>query len=235
MRAEYASLCVLSFNRLAFMADTIEELHAKSQHPFELIVHDDGSTPAVQTVLMEYMLEGKISSLILNPAGHNQGQGTALNRMFNMATGDPIVKLDQDMVYEDGWLRDAVGIMEAEHEIGLLGLFKYPLDPVDYRKTILHDYGTWERHTHICGSGFAVRRDCWDLLGPFEEHYESFGEDWQFQKKVTESTAWCCALPPSDLVENRGFGVGPSTVVINHNHDVQPIHKEPVIYGREDG
>ena len=31
---------------------------------------------------------------------------------------------------------------------------------------------------------------------------------------VTAEDGWCCALPPDDLADNQGFGLGPSTVVV---------------------
>jgi glycosyltransferase involved in cell wall biosynthesis len=206
-----------------------DELHERSGYAFELIVHDDGSAPHVREELYKLHDEGQISTLLLNPTGHNQGQGIALNRMFRMAKGDPIIKLDQDLVYDQGWLLEVMSLMAIDRRLGLLGLFHYLHEPVDSSKTILVDHGRWQEHTHICGSGFAVSRKCWEDLGPFEEHSEAFAEDWTFQNKVTASANYCCGLPEHDLVENRGFGIGPSTVVVAEG-TVQTIHKAPVIY-----
>lgn len=224
-----------------------------AEAPLELIVHDDGSAdPEVRALLNDLLNTGLVSTVILNPPGHNQGQGTALNRMFNMATGDPIIKLDQDLVFRPGWLRQVNEILDRNARdcapklptfpgsedsiaggprIGLLGLFHYHHEPVDSAKTRLFDHGYWQQHTHICGSGFAIPRDCWRALGPFQEHSEAFAEDWDFQMRVTESGRFACALPPEDLVDNQGFGIGPSTVVIANN-TVQKINMTPHILGR---
>lgn len=270
MKPDYASLCVLSYNRPQFLHDCLRTIHAHAGAPFELIVHDDGSAdPDVQRILHSLLHAGMISTLITNPPGHNQGQGTALNRMFRIATGDPIIKLDQDLLFEPDWLAKTQAILKGNRErdrikrvlahqprpeplIGLLGLLHYHHDPVASIKTKLADHSGWSEHTHILGSAFAVTRDCWRDLGPFEEHSEAFAEDWVFQRKVTDSAGhpksydennsegrrlgpkgYVCGLPPEDLCTNQGFGVGPSTVVVAEG-TVASIHKEPVIHGRDD-
>lgn len=232
---DFASLCVLSFNRPEMIVHTINQLHEKSGHPFELIVHDDGSDISVQERLLDLNCRGDISTLILNQPGHNQGQGIALNRMFQMAKGDPIVKLDQDLVYEDGWLATAVDLIATnkhaprEQNLGLLGLVHYYHEPVDSAKTRIEQFDGWSSRTHILGSGFAVTRECWEWLKPFEEHSDAFAEDWIFQKAVTASHDFACGLPDSDLATNPNMGPGPSTVVLP-NGFVQTIHHEPVIF-----
>lgn len=247
----FASLCVLSYERPEFLETCLETL-ANADAPYELIVHDDGSrNEEVLEMLQHHQRKGRISSLILNTPGHNQGQGIALNRMFGMAKGDPIIKLDQDLVFRPGWLARVNEILDSnrdlpgadpsrglwavtlpyEPRIGLLGLFHYLHEPVDSRETIVEHHGTWQEHTHICGSAFALRREAWEELGPFEEHSEAFAEDWAMQKAVTDSPSWVCGLPNDDLVQNQGFGIGPSTVVTAPG-TVRKIHKEPMLHGR---
>lgn len=234
----FATACVLSYNRPHFLRQSIETMLSGAEFPLELIVHDDGSDEETTNWLFEVHSAGLISTVILNPKGHNQGQGTALNRMFNMAAGDPILKLDQDLVYRQGWLRRVVEILDMNQEgagiapappIGLLGLFHYLHEPVDSRKTIVHDWGYFQHHTHICGSCFAMPREAWEAMRPFEEHSAAFAEDWDMQKRVDASGFIVNGLPPEDLVENVGFGVGPSTVVVAEN-TVAEIKTEPRIF-----
>lgn len=228
----YASCCVLSYNRPELLRNSLTSMVDNAHHPFELIVHDDGSADeGVLEYLHTLQRSGLISSLILNPPGHNQGQGVALNRMFNMASGDPILKLDQDMIYNDGWLSDVVATLNSNPRIGLLGLFHYHHDPVDTAKCRIADHGDHEEHRIICGSGFAIPRAAWDALGPFEEHSDAFAEDHDMQVRVTARDDMYCALPKGDLVTNVGFGVGPSTVVVDHG-TVAKIHHGPMVIGR---
>jgi glycosyltransferase involved in cell wall biosynthesis len=224
--SDYASACMLSFNRRELLARALESVVTEAGVPFELIVHDDGSSDEmVRERLADRVASGGMSTLILNPVGHNQGQGVALNRLFSVASGDPIVKLDHDLTFRPGWLARTVELMRAAPRIGLLGLMHYDHDPVDSAKTLIADHDGWSEHTHILGSAFAVRRECWEALGPFERHSESFSEDWAFQRAVTASR-WCCALPGTSLVENHGMGYGPSTVNVSEGV-VQGIHTNP--------
>lgn len=233
----HVSLCFLSFNRHDFITKAIRTAVQHAGEPVEVIVHDDGSHAPARERLVELMDEGLVSTLILNPIGHNQGQGVALNRMFRSASGDIIFKLDQDLVFKPGWLSTVRQILRDDR-VGLLGLFRYLHDPVDARKTQLalpvalrpgtmartaqlHDF-----HTHICGSGFAMPREVWETLGPFEEHSDAFAEDWRMQRNVYESEPWDCALPLTDLVDNIGFGIGPSTIALAGDR-VQTINHGP--------
>lgn len=233
----YASLCFLSYERPDFLMEAVTTALNTVHEPVELIIHDDGSlNPKVWQMLNDFaMMSEAASTIIRNPPGHNQGQGVALNRMFNIASGDPIIKLDQDLIFKDGWLRGVQQIV-ADPRVGLCGLFKYWHDPVDHRKTgvdIADWPSTYEFHTHICGSGFAVPRRIWEGLGPFGEHWADFGEDWDFQKRV-HAAFWYNALPREDLVTNQGFGLGPSTVVVagpGGAPTVTKIHKQPRLVG----
>jgi glycosyltransferase involved in cell wall biosynthesis len=220
----FASCCVLSYERPRFLRDCLGSL-TDAGAAFELIIHDDGSRdPEVRRPLLGAVDDG--ATVILNALGHNQGQGTALNRMFAIAAGDPIIKLDQDLIFRPGWLADVTALLDANPQIGLLGLMHYHHDPVDSAKTLVHQWEGWSARTHILGSAFAVRRACFEQLGPFEEHSPAFAEDWVFQRAVTDSGEWVCALPDEDLVCNQGFGVGPSTVVVAEG-EVASIHTEP--------
>lgn len=235
----HATLCILSYNRPQFLPRCIETAR-EAGIPLEIIVHDDGSTDGeLLSYLYQAHAEGLISTLILNAPGYNQGQGVALNRMFSMATGDPIVKIDHDLEFKPGWMVNVNQILE-DSRVGLLGLFKYEHDPVDWRKTgisranrepfkHLGDPIGYSFHTHICGSAMVIPREIWNNLGRFEEHSAAFAEDADYQARVDKSWLWSCALPDDDLVVNHGFGIGPSTVVIAEN-TVQPIRREPRIY-----
>lgn len=234
----FASLCVLSYNRPQFLAQMLRELRATAGHPFELIVHDDGSNdPSLQAMLSQLQRAGLISTLILNPPGHNQGVGFAVERMFGLALGDPLIKMDQDLcAFRPNWLKDTVDILHnnqyEEPQIGTLGAFHYDADPVDHQKMYKASYGEWEHHEDYVGSYFAVPRDIYEEFGPFETHSDAFAEDVAFKTKL-RSHGFVSALPRVDFCVNRGFGPGPSTVVEsfeNGEGTVHKIHHGPLVF-----
>ena len=221
--AEFATCCLLSYNRAQFLEEAVLTLLGNANFPLELIVHDDGSTdPEVRDVLRRFVDAGSISTLIENPPGHNQGVGNAVRRMFDMAQGDPIIKLDQDLVFMPGWLEHVVGLLKRnfnlwdqmdEPRIGALGLFKYGADPVDHTKMHIKRRAGWDEVQDFVGSAIVVPRDVYEEHGPFPTHSEAFAEDVAFKTKLQENDL-ALGLTLDDLVVNQGFGLGPSTVAI---------------------
>jgi glycosyltransferase involved in cell wall biosynthesis len=253
MKAPFASLCLLSYERRDFVMSTILSAIENADYPLEMIVHDDGSNANVVEVLRELHSDGFISLLMLNARGNNEGQGVALNRMFAAAKGDPIVKLDQDLMFSNGirsgfvmggWLKQSVQLLEANHKdartpnIGALGLFKYEAEPVRWQdmRVATHSSGgyVWEEHKDFVGSAMVIPRVAWEEFGPFEERSPAFAEDAEFKRWIDEREGWCNALLPEDLAKNVGFGPGPSTIVSQEGGEivVTKIHDGPKIIDR---
>jgi SAM-dependent methyltransferase len=234
----FASVCVLSYERLSLLRECIGSMLAGAHSPFELIVHDDGSRdPELRQWLLQMSEEGVISTLLMNSPGWNEGQGIAMNRMAAVAKGDPIIKCDQDLVFEAGWLLKVQevlrGNMVATHEngepvIGALGIFKYPVDPVDHQKMFLKDWGGFDEVEDFVGSLIAMPRMAWEIWGPWDERSSAFAEDAIFKQTLHRAEGWCCALTKEDLARNQGFGVGPSTVVVAEG-TVQEIKTGPKV------
>lgn len=248
----FASVCVLSYERLAFLKQCLSGILSVGYAPLELIVHDDGSEdPELRAWLVKMSNEGVISTLLMNTPGHNEGQGIAMNRMAAVAKGDPIIKCDQDMVLKPGWLRKINEILQAnlaacedscvhgacpkpehchmvcedcEPLIGALGVFRYPVEPVRYEDMLLKDHGDWEEHKDFVGSFIAIPRMAWEIFGPWDERSTAFAEDNVFKLAIAETENWCVALTKEEFGSNQGFGVGPSTVVVAPGtvHEIKP-------------
>lgn len=247
----FASCCLLSYERPEFLRTAVATLVAHAEYPLELIVHDDGSeNPEVRNVLRQLVDQGLVSTLIENAPGHNEGVGIAINRTFDVARGDYLLKLDQDLVFEPGWLRKAVAIMVAngdnytlepdgEPPIGALGFFRYGAEPVRYEDMFIKDWRTgetaWEEHLDFVGSAMMFDRVVWRNHGPFPERSAAFAEDVEFKKRL-QADGFALALPKSgDLVRNQGFGYGPSTVVVKDENDQltsRDIKQGPLLLGK---
>ena len=197
----FTSIVVSAWNRPELLRRCLESLWANTWARFELVVHDDGSQDETSDYLYGLLREGKISTLITNPPGHNRGHGTSVNRAVNISEGEYIVKLNGDDEFTPGWLTRAVRTMELFPEIGLLHLAhydytnlwnqRYPDRPKDPRI----DYYTLHRETREgmaarvvwCGpgDGFMFRREFWDEVGPWLSEYDlAFGEDVYFRLKA---------------------------------------------------
>lgn len=223
---QFASICILSFERRDFLRQCIASVLETAEYPFELIVHDDGSRdPGVRQYLGEMLEAGVISTLIANPPGWNQGQGVAVNRMFSVARGQLLVKMDQDMTFEQGWLRECASVLDMnyrahfhepnpEPRIGALGLFRYHAEPVKAEEMFIADWVTYHEVKDFVGSVIVIPQDAWGAFGPWEERSVAFAEDNTYKLALTASDTHCCALMPVDRAANHGFGIGPSTLVV---------------------
>lgn len=220
----HISVCVLSYNRLEFLRQSLRTMVETADEPIEIIVHDDGSKDVdLWEFLIQAVERGEISRLILNPPGHNEGQGIALNRMFHMAKGDIIIKADHDLIYKPGWTKAireafAANARDVAHlpgipKIGALGLFKYLVEPVIWSEMEIANRGAYSETQDFVGSLMAIPREAWEEFGPFEERSSAFAEDAVFKQGLLASDSWCNALTAGDYIENVGFGVGPSTLV----------------------
>lgn len=223
-----ASLCFLSFNRPNFLAEAIETARKNAGFfDYEIIVHDDGSDINTQEQIESSIRGGQeIDLFMARQPGINQGVGNAIKTCFDVARGDVLIKLDQDLRFKKDWLLHTMEILNRNKRIALLGLFHYHHDPVNSSDCKIMDFGYWQEHTHICGSGFAMPRWAYEKFG-IETHSEAFAEDWDLMNRIRENDVYCNALPKHDLVENVGFGIGPSTVVMGDG-TVRPIHKAKI-------
>lgn len=255
MQAEYASICLLSFERPKFVRRMIASAIGNAHYPLELIVHDDGSDEETVEVLREFHRNGVISLLMLNAPGHNEGQGVALRRMFAAATGDPIVKMDHDLEFAPGWLKLCIALLEAQRRaiesgvplaqgraprIGALGLFKYHHLPVHHEDHIIESWEDdgipWEEHEDFVGSCMVIPRAAYERFGPFDIRSTAFAEDALFKKAIAREVGWCNALFPEDIATNFGFGLGKSTVAVE-GEDGRPepaeIKQAPLLITRD--
>jgi glycosyltransferase involved in cell wall biosynthesis len=256
----FASVCVLSYERLDFLKQCIASILTVAYADFELIVHDDGSEDEeLREWLFRMSQTGVISHLMMNPPGHNEGQGIAMNRMAAVAKGDPIIKCDQDMILKAGWLKEVNEVLlanrnagkgmcvhgacpnpehcqpaceDAEPLIGALGIFRYPVEPVRYEDMLIEAHGRWEEHRDFVGSFIAIPRDAWEIFGPWEERSPAFAEDYEFKREVADTEGWCVALTAEQFGQNQGFGIGPSTVVPAEG-EVAKIKPGPHIHAPE--
>jgi len=184
----YVSVVVLSYGRMEQLHNCLKSIWLNTKYPYELIINDDGSQPEIQEYLFSKLQEGKLSSLVLAPPGHNMGVGVSTNRGFQLAHGNLLVKLDADMQVEAGWLEDAVRAFNAFPELAWWGFARYPHGTVEAtRKTFIKEVTreglAIQVHMKTLSGAFMVRRDTWEVNGPLIEFNTSFSEDINFQAK----------------------------------------------------
>lgn len=242
MIGDLASVCILSYDRPEFLREVIPSARDNAGYRHELIVNDDGSKNGDCYNLLNQLLGvGVISQVLYQPPGHNQGVGESIRKCFGVASGDVLVKVDQDLIFKPDWLKKAIDILFDVVEvdgvptrIGALGLFTYR-DLADERFRTITEYGRWRSVTDFVGSAFLIARDIYEKVGPIPTHSTAFAEDVELKQRLRDA-GYLIALPTEDLCTNRGFGVGPSTVVTAFDPatgqgEVQSIHQSAVLFG----
>jgi glycosyltransferase involved in cell wall biosynthesis len=232
--SSFASVCVLSYERPELLHACLESLR-DGRADFELIVHDDGSKdPRVRQLLWDLQGKGGISHLLLQAPGQNEGVGEAVRKCFAVAQGDLLIKVDQDLVFAPGWLRDTRRILE-DAAVGAVGSFAYHHDPVDVEKTTLDQCDGYFTVEDFVGSSFAIPRHVYEnpKVGPIEHHSPAFSEDVGLKDRIRK-VGYELALPDDNLAVNVGFGLGPSTVNVSQRDDgtveTRAINDGPLVF-----
>jgi glycosyltransferase involved in cell wall biosynthesis len=113
------SIFIPAYQAAAFIAEAVESALAQTVEAHEVIVCDDGSTDETVTALAPY--RGQIV-LLRRP---HRGVNAAKNAAISAASGDFVVELDADDVFEPERLRALGELGAARPDLDLLGTDLY--------------------------------------------------------------------------------------------------------------
>lgn len=106
------SVCILSFNRLDYLKETLDSFRDSCTYPsLEYVIVDNGSTDEV----VEYIKSLEfINKNIFNQ--ENMGMGYAMNQARRVATGEYFFNLENDWIffYKSDWLKRGVLLFEKD-------------------------------------------------------------------------------------------------------------------------
>ncbi|MEU3487265.1 bifunctional polysaccharide deacetylase/glycosyltransferase family 2 protein [Streptomyces massasporeus] len=146
------TVIVPAYNEKECIANTLDSL-ARSTHPIEIIVVDDGSTDGTSEIAREAALAlGMTNVRVVRQ--ENAGKPAALNNGVRSARHDIVVMMDGDTVFEPDTVRQLVQPF-ADLEVGAVaGNAK-----VGNRTTVI---GAWQHIEYVMG--FNLDRRMYDLL-----------------------------------------------------------------------
>lgn len=113
-------------NGAAFIADTLRELSAVTA-PYEVIVVNDGSTDATESIIAEFAAQDVRIRGVDNPG---IGKVQALNHGFALATGTVIKCIDGDDVLVRGYIDELAPLAADEAECHDMQLTDQILQPI---------------------------------------------------------------------------------------------------------
>jgi hypothetical protein len=169
------SALVPTFNRSAFLKDSLSSLLRQTLPPDEIIVIDDGSSDDTSQVVASF------APAVKYLFKENGGKSSALNLGLAQASGELIYIFDDDdIAAEDAVermseaLRDnpdcgfVYGEFDAFTVSDIGGLsFEPRAQPPDDKELSL----SLMHHNRIMGQSMMVRKSCYDQVGPFSEAF----------------------------------------------------------------
>jgi len=102
------SVVIPTYNRAAFLAETLDAVFGQTFPPAEVIVVDDGSTDNTDLVLQAYQDRLQIVTI------PNSGDLVARNVGLSRATGDLVAFCDSDDVWDEKFLSSMIQLWIAE-------------------------------------------------------------------------------------------------------------------------
>lgn len=113
------SVIIPLFNRISYIAETIQSVIDQDYPKIELIVVDDGSNDGSYELAQGLAHEHSFT-LITHPKRANKGQSAALNLGLSNAKGEFIAILDSDDLFEPGKISAQVAAFQKYPNAGLV-------------------------------------------------------------------------------------------------------------------
>lgn len=192
------SILVVTHDALDQTRRCLEALRACSEaaHPTEIIFVDNGSADGT----VDFLREQDDVQLISN--AKNLGAPRARNQALELAKGDHVVFMDNDVMVTPGWLGRLLFHAEVDGRSGCVGCLSdragqnqqiaYPADSSD--PEVLADYAgmvSEKNHRRYRNQGLMtsfllmVRREVLDAIGGFDERFSPWGfEDDDFSLRA---------------------------------------------------
>ncbi len=120
-----ASIVVVARNGVAPLRATLHALRHATRAAHEVVVLADGCDEQVTIYLAREYLRRHISGYALVRTGVD-GTHCRLDRAFHLVEGDYLVRLDDGLRFEPGWLEGVVAALDADPQIGWLSLLEPP-------------------------------------------------------------------------------------------------------------
>ncbi|WP_312562177.1 glycosyltransferase, partial [Anaerospora sp.] len=110
------SIIIWTYNKLNYLRQCIESIRTYTDvEKYELIIIDDNSADGT----LEWLKSQSDLIIIF----HEQGMGylKGYNKGIEMASGDNILLLDNDVIVSHGWLDNLITCLYSNEEIGAVG------------------------------------------------------------------------------------------------------------------
>jgi glycosyltransferase involved in cell wall biosynthesis len=192
--------------RSKMMRKSIDSLLKSTSLPFELIVVDNGGSIDDSIFLLGKTDRGEINTYIRND--NNRHFSFARNQAIRMSNGDYIAIVDNDILYDKGWLEECISVLEKYPHERIYATPVYNVAhwrPKYWLKETLEVNGKTFRQNRRAGSNcFVIRREDLQEIGDFYIHRIA-GTKWTDR---AWSLGYHAAVTEEVMVKDQGFRKG---------------------------
>jgi hypothetical protein len=214
------SLAVVSTHGVGALRTTLHRLRETTERDVEVIVlaaqhHDD-----VLAYITRHYLRGDVSAIALE-ASEREMAHCGIDTAFQMSSGEILVRVRDDLAFSPGWLDAVVGAMQANPDIGMLGLV---LDDEPRRRGRPPKVRPPEEVDHLDLRAFAVthavlREHAKELKG------ERCADGCRFQNRLRR-LGYRIAYLPGQLAAGGRLAAGPSGAELEADLAFHPGERE---------
>ena len=181
------SIIMLTWNALDYTRQCIDSIRVNTNHPHEIIFVDNASTDGTVDYLNKLVTENENYNLIANP--RNRGFAAGNNQGMDVAQGDYLMLLNNDVLVPEGWLERLVRCAEIDSSIGLVGpltnwisglqmieniTYSDPADSFEYARRIAQAHqGKYTPRRRLAGFALLISRALYERIGGLDEHFGS--------------------------------------------------------------
>jgi glycosyltransferase involved in cell wall biosynthesis len=197
MKQTCVSVIICTYDRAEMLRQALESvifLETDGDFYYEIIIVDNGSTDATQTVVQEIIKKSSVPIKCIFEPTHGISQ--ARNRGIKEAKGEWIAFFDDDQLAEHNWLRElftfankkGAHCVGGSRELCLSSEELSGLSPIT--RMILgetfgqNEPGRCQRKSYPSCGNVLIRRDVFDMVGQFDETLLRGGEDTDFFRRV---------------------------------------------------
>lgn len=182
------SICILNWNCLSVLKETIKLIHEIKELEYEIIVYDQNSNDGS----VEFLKKAQSDKLKIILSNKNTGNSISRNQMINIAKYKYIMLLDSDILPIKNSIESMVKFMQEHEEYAFVGYdyesYSKKIDEcTNYESEIsLKNIENWKNYTkkHIALTQFGIFKKSILKCLPFPEFYPFNQPGWGAEDNI---------------------------------------------------
>ena len=216
------SVVIPLYNAEKYIGDTLESVFEQTYNTFEIIVVNDGSTDSSLDVVKKYSDVTVISQ-------ENQGEAAARNKGVALSKGDFIAFMDHDDLWEPDKLKIQMEYFNDNPQVGLVySQYTSFKNGKILRTRPQNGHSGWIftkllYKSIIQASTVMVKRECLDVVGPYDEAF-AFADEYDMFLRISKE--FQCGFVDKGLTRYRVHETNASKNVFRFDKENLGVYKK---------